>query len=153
MKQIEDIAVSSQSLDGLTASVDPRFGRCRAFTIVKVENAKIVNVQVLENAGMMASGGAGIQAAQLVGNTGARIVLTGNVGPNASQALQGLGIAVYIGASGTVENAINAYLNGILQQVTSATVPSHFGMGRGSGGGMGRGGGRGMGRGSGGRGR
>ncbi|NVM52673.1 MAG: NifB/NifX family molybdenum-iron cluster-binding protein [Candidatus Helarchaeota archaeon] len=153
LKGNEIIAVSSQSLDGLTTSVDPRFGRCRAFTIVKVENGKIVDAQVLENASMMASGGAGVQAAQLVGNTGAKIVLTGNVGPNASQALQGLGIAVYIGASGIVESAINAYLNGTLQQAASATVPSHFGMGRGGGGGMGRGGGRGMGRGDGGRGR
>ncbi|MHA1276825.1 MAG: NifB/NifX family molybdenum-iron cluster-binding protein [Candidatus Helarchaeota archaeon] len=143
MNQEEIIAVSSQSLDGLNALVDPRFGRCRAFTIVRVDRGTIKDVQVMENAGMMAGGGAGIQAAQSIGNTGARVVLTGNVGPNASQALQGLGISVYTGASGTVESAINSYLNGTLQRASSATVPSHFGMG-GGGRGMG-GGGRGMG--------
>jgi predicted Fe-Mo cluster-binding NifX family protein len=162
MSRNEIIAVSSQSLDGLNAPVDPRFGRCRAFTVVKVENGQIRDVQVFENGGMMAGGGAGIQAGQLVGNSGASVVLTGNVGPNASQALQGLGIAVYVGASGTVQSAINAYLNGQLQQAGSATVPSHFGMGGGGGrgggrgmggGGGGRGGGRGMGGGGGGRGR
>ena len=141
------VAVSSQSLEGLNASVDMRFGRCRAFTIVKIQNGRIVEVTALENPAMMAGGGAGIQAAQQIGNAGAQVVLTGNMGPNASSALQSLGITVYLGASGTVESAINAYLNGQLQQTSSANVPSHFGMGRGGGGG---GGGRGMGRGGGG---
>ncbi|HUY00807.1 MAG TPA: NifB/NifX family molybdenum-iron cluster-binding protein [Candidatus Deferrimicrobium sp.] len=133
----ELIAVSSQSLDGLKAQVDPRFGRCRAFTIVKVENGRIVNVQTLENPAMMAGGGAGIQAAQLVGNSGAKVVLTGNFGPNASTALQGLGIVTYIGVSGTVESAIQDYLNGKFQKTDTANVPSHFGMGAGGGGGRG----------------
>ncbi|NVM53214.1 MAG: NifB/NifX family molybdenum-iron cluster-binding protein [Candidatus Helarchaeota archaeon] len=150
MKGNEIIAVTSQSLDGLNALVDPRFGRCRAFTIVKIQSGDIVDTQVLENPAMMAGGGAGIQAAQTVGNSGAQIVITGNLGPNASSALQGLGITTYIGASGNVESAINAYLSGSLQQATSANVPSHFGMGRGGGQGGGRGGG--MGRQGGGRG-
>ena len=81
------------------------------------------------------------------------MVITGNVGPNASSALQGLGLAVYLSPPGTVETVVNEYLKGNLNQVTAATVPSHFGMGRGGGGGgrgMGRGGGGGMGRGGGG---
>ncbi len=148
MSKNETIAVSSQTLDGLSATLDPRFGRCRAFTIVRVENNKIIDVRALENPAMMAGGGAGIQAAQLVGNSGAQVVITGNVGPNASSALQGLGLAVYLSPSGTVESVVNEYIKGNLNQVTAATVPSHFGMGRGGGGG--RGGGRGMGRGGGG---
>ncbi len=145
MKGNETVAVTSQSLDGINAQVDPRFGRCRAFTIVKLQNGRIVDTQVIENPAMMAGGGAGIQAAQLIGESGATVVLTGNLGPNASSALQGLGITTYIGASGTVNSAISAYLNEKLQQATGATVPSHFGMG--GGGGFGRGGGRGGGRG------
>ena len=143
------IAVSSKSLEGLTASLDPRFGRCRAFTILKVENGDIKDVKTVENTAMMASGGAGIQAAQLVGDSGAKVVITGNVGPNASNALQGLGIAVYLNSSGTVESSVKKYLEGNLQKATGSTVPSHFGMrgGGGRGGGMGQG--RGMGRGGG----
>ena len=159
MAKNETIAVSSQSLDGLSATLDPRFGRCRAFTIIQIENGKIKDIRALENPAMMAGGGAGIQAAQLVGNSGAQVVITGNVGPNASSALQGLGLAVYLSPSGTVESVVNEYIKGNLNQVTAATVPSHFGMGRGGGGGgrgMGRGGGgggRGMGGGGGGGGR
>jgi len=147
MNRNEIIAVTSQSLDGLNALVDSRFGRCRAFTIVKLQEGKIVEMQAMENPAMMAGGGAGIQAAQLIGNSGATVVLTGNLGPNASSALQGLNITTYIGISGTVESAINAYLKGQLQQIIEPNVPSHFGMGRGGGmghgGGMGRGGRRG----------
>jgi predicted Fe-Mo cluster-binding NifX family protein len=150
MKGNEIVAVTSQSLDGLNAQVDPRFGRCRAFTLVELRNGQITSVQTLENGAMMAGGGAGIQAAQTIGNSGAQVVITGNVGPNAISALQSLGLTTYIGASGNVQTAIDAYLNGRLQSVSGANVPSHFGMGRGGGRGMGGGGGRGGGRGMGG---
>ncbi|MFX1298984.1 MAG: NifB/NifX family molybdenum-iron cluster-binding protein [Promethearchaeota archaeon] len=149
MSKNEIIAVSTQSLDGLNALVDPRFGRCRAFTIVTIQNGQIGNVKVIENPAIMAGGGAGIQAAQTVSDSGANAVITGNLGPNAAGALQSMGIRIYLVASGTAQSVIKDYLDGKLQQSGSANVPSHFGMGRGSGLGRGGGMGRGMGRGRG----
>jgi len=79
------------------------------------------------NGGQQASGGAGIQAAQLVQDEGASCVITGNVGPNAMSLLKSSGLEVRIGAVGTVREAVEAYLSGGLREATDATVASHFG--------------------------
>ena len=145
------IAVTSPGDGGLTAMVDPRFGRCASFTFVEVSNGNIKNVRTVSNAARMAGGGAGIQSAQAMGDNGANVVLTGNVGPNAFYALQNIGIKMYTGFAGmTVQDAVDKYLSGAVDETDSATVGSHFGMGGGGGRGMGGGGGRGMGGGGGG---
>ncbi|MBD3229557.1 MAG: dinitrogenase iron-molybdenum cofactor biosynthesis protein [Candidatus Lokiarchaeota archaeon] len=147
------IAVSSQGNGGLDAPIDPRFGRCASFTFVTIQNGNIAGINVVSNASRMAAGGAGIQSAQTVGNNGANVILTGNVGPNAFNALNSLNIEIYTGLAGmTVKEAVSQYLSGSLQPVSDATVGSHFGMGGGRGRGGGRGGGgRGGGGGGGGR--
>ena len=100
------------------------------------------------------SGGAGIQAAQMVAKSGAGVVITGNLGPKAADTLAAAGVRTYLGASGTVRQAMEHYKAGQLQESSGPTVESHFstggGMGRGKGGGqsMGRGMGGGSGRGS-----
>jgi predicted Fe-Mo cluster-binding NifX family protein len=132
------IAVSSSG-EKLDAQVDPRFGRCQYFVIVDPDTMEF---EAISNTSAMASGGAGIQAAQNVANQGANIVITGNVGPNAFQTLNAAGLKIITGATGTVEEVIKKYKNGELQETEAANVNSHFGMGRGGGRG---GGGRGMG--------
>ena len=138
------IAVSSSQPGGLEAQVDGRFGRCPFFTLVEVIDGSIKQLEVVENGGMNAMGGAGMQAAQLVGNKKANVVITGHLGPNAYTALSSLGMKMIIGATGmTVKQAVEAFLNGTLKETNQATVQSHFGMG--GGGGRGMGGGRGTG--------
>jgi len=152
------IAISSQPPGGLEVLVDPRFGRCACFTIY---DSEIGNVVVIPNTATESFSGAGIQAAQLVVNSGATVVLTGNVGPNAFTALQQLGVQTYTGVFGaTVKAAIDQYLAGTLTSTTGPTAGAKSGMGggagrgagrgRGGGGGGGRGGGGGGGRGGGG---
>jgi predicted Fe-Mo cluster-binding NifX family protein len=133
------IAVSSSD-NKLDGQVDPRFGRCQYFIIVDPDTMEF---EAVSNESAMASGGAGIQAAQNIANLGANIVITGNVGPNAFQTLNAAGIKIVTGASGTVQEAIEKYKNGELQETEAANVKSHFGMGGGMG--RGRGSGRGMG--------
>lgn len=139
------IAVSATS-GNLDAQIDPRFGRCLYFVIVDPETMKFETVQ---NASQSAPSGAGIQAAQIVANTGAEVVLTGNVGPNAFQALSSLGIKIITGVLGTVREAVEKFKSGQLTGTSAPTTPMGFGAGGGSGMGMGRGmrrgGGRGMG--------
>ena len=89
-------------------------------------------------AGSDPSGGAGIQAAQMVAKTGAEIVITGNMGPNAFETLSAAGIQVFTGASGSVNEAIEKYKKGELKKTETASVGSHFGM-KAAGGGFGRG--------------
>ena len=137
------IAISSTGPD-LDAEVDPRFGRCRYFVIVDSETKEL---EVLDNQTGMTSGGAGIQAAQMVVNAGVNSVITGNLGPNAADTLAAAGLKTYLGASGTVREALQQYKSGQLQESSGPTVESHFGTG-GVGGGTGAG--RGTGRGKGG---
>ncbi len=134
---------------GLNEVINNRFGRCNSFTFVTIENNEIVEVKSVANDAQGAMGGAGIQAAQIIGNNGATEVIVGNLGPNAMNSLSALNLKVYQsqGGSLTVKELIDLRLSGKLQVLTSSNVGAHAGMG----GGMG--GGRGGGMGGGGRGR
>jgi predicted Fe-Mo cluster-binding NifX family protein len=108
----------------LDASVDPRFGRAAYFTIVDSESMAF---ETVPNAAISAMGGAGIQAAQTLAKNGVSVLITGNVGPNAIQALKSAGIKVIVGASGTVKEVVERYKLGELKETNSPTVEGHFG--------------------------
>ena len=119
------IGVSSTGKN-LEAMVDPRFGRCQYFIIV---DSDTMSFETVSNESSIASGGAGIKAAENISRAGAEAVITGNVGPNAFSTLNAAGIKVYIGASGTVAEAVEKLKKGELKPAGSASVNSHFGMG------------------------
>jgi predicted Fe-Mo cluster-binding NifX family protein len=123
------IAISSTGKD-LHSQIDPRFGRCQYFVFVDPETMEF---EALENEGLMASGGAGVQAAQSVVQKGVNAVITGNLGPNAASALSASGIKVYLVTGGTVKDVIGSYKTGSLREASGATVSPHFGMGGGRG--------------------
>jgi len=124
------ICVTSQGKD-LDSEVDPRFGRCAYFLIVDTENMEF---EAVLNGGVGAAGGAGIQAAQAIAGLGAEAVVTGNVGPNAFEALNAAGIRMFTGASGTVRRTVEAFKAGALKETTAGpTTGSHSGMGGGRG--------------------
>jgi predicted Fe-Mo cluster-binding NifX family protein len=138
------IAVSASS-PALESPVDPRFGRCLYFLIIDPETMEF---EAVENPYVNASGGAGIQAAQLVVQKNVEAVLTGSCGPNAFQTLKAAGVKVIIGVAGTTAEVVRKYASGEkFQEASGPDVPPHFGMGRGLGGGMGRGRGMAMGQG------
>jgi predicted Fe-Mo cluster-binding NifX family protein len=121
--------------NSLDAQLDPRFGRCLYFVIVDSESMQFEDVPNMASGAM---GGAGIQAAQIIANKGVKVVITGNVGPNAFQALSGAGIKIVTGAFGTVREAVEKYKKGELRETGAPTVGGHFGMGRGQGQGRGQ---------------
>ena len=100
------VTAISGSLD---AQIDPRFGRCPYFMIVDAETMKF---DAVPNISAGAMSGAGIQAAQTVASKGVAVLITGNVGPNAFQALSAAGIKVVTGAFGTVIEVIEKYRRG-----------------------------------------
>jgi predicted Fe-Mo cluster-binding NifX family protein len=122
--------------NSLDAQLDPRFGRCPYFVIVDSESMQF---EAIPNMASGATGGAGIQAAQIIANNGVKVVITGNVGPNAFQALSAAGIKIVTGAFGTVREAVEKYKKGELRETGAPTVGGHFGMGMGRGRGRGRG--------------
>ncbi len=151
------IAVSSQdsSLDSL---VDPRFGRTSGFVLYDTETG---HTSLLNNSNQQGlAQGAGIQTAQMITDAGADILITGQIGPKAMQALSQTNIKIFACSGGTVNEAIQAFQANRLQPIapdsTGQTPGTAGGRGMGGGGGgLGRGpsqGGRGMGGGARGRG-
>jgi predicted Fe-Mo cluster-binding NifX family protein len=57
------------------------------------------------------------------------VLITGNVGPNAFQALSASGIRIVTGASGTAREVVEKYKRGELSDTGAPTVRGHFGMG------------------------
>jgi predicted Fe-Mo cluster-binding NifX family protein len=123
------ICVSSAA-NSLDASVDPRFGRCPYFIIVDSETMQF---EAVPNVASGAMGGAGIKAAQTIAGKGVKVLITGNVGPNAFQALSAAGIKIVTGAYGTVREVVEKYKRGELKETGGPTVGGHFGMGAGRG--------------------
>ena len=161
------IAISSTGPD-LESEVDPRFGRCQYFIIVDLND---MSFEAVVNTNLSQGSGVGIQSSKVVADKGARVVLTGNVGPKAYQTLSAGGLEIITGVSGIVREAAQQYKNGRLQATNKPDVQSHsgfqatasqpqgswprqaseagYGIGRGMGGGRGMGCGRGMGMGRG----
>ncbi|MBC7341423.1 MAG: NifB/NifX family molybdenum-iron cluster-binding protein [Clostridia bacterium] len=126
------LAVTSQGSQ-LESPVDPRFGRCAYLVVLDLDTG---SWEAIVNPGANASGGAGIQTAQLVVDLGANAVATGNIGPNAMAVLNSAGIQVYNASHGSVRDTAVAFNERRLRPVPESTVGTHFGMGgRGSGGG------------------
>jgi predicted Fe-Mo cluster-binding NifX family protein len=114
----------------LDAQIDPRFGRCSYLIIVDSETMQF---EAIPNTAAGAAGGAGIQAAQTIASKGVKLLITGNVGPKAFQALSAAGIEVVTGAFGTVREAVKKFKRGALRKTDAPSVGGHFGM-RGKGG-------------------
>ena len=117
------IAVTSKGTD-LDSEVDPRFGRASYILIV---NSETFDFEVLDNkTNVNALKGAGIQAASMVSDKGAEVLLTGFCGPNAFKTLKAAKIGVADTADGSVRDAVEAYLNGKLPLSDQANVEGHW---------------------------
>jgi predicted Fe-Mo cluster-binding NifX family protein len=137
------IAISSAGED-LESQVDMRFGRCPKYVIVEIEDKKVKSSKTIDNTAMMQGGGAGIAAAQLMGNEKVEAVITGNMGPNAFNVLNQLKIDVYQ-ATGIIKDVVQQFIDGKLNKINAPTGPTFMGRpdrGQGGGAGMGRGMGR-----------
>jgi len=117
------LAVTSTGTD-LDAQVDPRFGRAAYILIVDTETFDFEVVDNQENVNALK--GAGIQAAKIVSEKQAEVLLTGFCGPNAFKALKAVKIGVANNAEGTVKSAVMAYLDGELPLSDKANVEGHW---------------------------
>jgi predicted Fe-Mo cluster-binding NifX family protein len=100
----------------LEAEVDPAFGRAECFLVVTPPSEQVL--QVIENSAKEAAHGAGVRAAELVGDTGADAVIAGAFGPKAASALRAKGIAMYECPRGTTaRQAVQQYRAGRLSRL------------------------------------
>jgi predicted Fe-Mo cluster-binding NifX family protein len=121
------VAISSSGTT-LQSNVDPRFGRCSYYIIYDTESDSF---KYVENKSGQATGGAGIQAAQMISNMNVESLITGNIGPNAYRVLFEASIKIYSGATGNIKDAIEKFKKGEYKQTTGPDVGSHFGIGKG----------------------
>lgn len=117
------IAVTSTGSD-LDSLVDPRFGRAAYIIIVDTVSLEF---EVLDNsANLNAFKGAGIQAATMVSDNGAEVLLTGFCGPNAFKTLNAAKVKVANDVEGSVRDAVNAYVEGKVSFADGANVEGHW---------------------------
>ncbi len=117
------IAVSSRGKE-LTSEVDPRFGRASYILIIDTETSEFEALDNSVNAG--AFKGAGIQAATMVSDKGAKVLMTGYCGPKAFQVLEAAGIKVVNDSSGTVSESVTRFKAGKVEYSSSANAEAHW---------------------------
>jgi len=111
------ITASSGNID---QAFNPRFGRADYFILVDSETR---DWEAFLNHASLARGGAGPQAVQFITEKGAEILISGRYGPNAFSALAAAGIKAYIATAGSVEQVLQQFLDGQLEQATGASGP------------------------------
>lgn len=110
-----NIAITSTGND-LGAAMDLRFGRAAKFIIYDTDQTSF---EVINNAHIDADQGAGLKAAETIVNAGAKILVTGDCGPKAFNALKQAGITIYSCKNKSVQNAIDLFLANELQEITA----------------------------------
>jgi len=106
------------------SEVDSRFGRAKYFVVVDTETDELAAHDNKQN--LNAVQGAGIQAGRNVVDLGVGALITGNVGPKAFATLQAGDVKIYIGAEGTVADALEQFRNDKLKCVDQANVEGHW---------------------------
>ncbi len=117
------VAVTAKGVQ-LSDEVDPRFGRAPYILIVDTETMKFDAIDNNDN--VNAFKGAGIQAATMISEKGAEVLLTGYCGPNAFKTVDAAGIKVVSDVTGTVEEAVAAFLAGPVEYSTGANAEGHW---------------------------
>ena len=111
------VCIPTMGDKGIDEQIGTHFGRVPTYTIVDTETG---DVQVINNT-TTHMGGVGY-APDLINDAGADVMLCDGLGRKAIQMFQEKGIMVYVGATGTVSDAIDMWKAGQLQAATSETA-------------------------------
>jgi predicted Fe-Mo cluster-binding NifX family protein len=117
------IGISTRD-NNLDSPLDERFGRASGFIIYDLEDDSYFYIKNEQN--LTAVQGAGIQAAQNLVNSGADVLITGNVGPKAYHVLSAAGVDVYLATKMTVNDSILKYKKGQLKKTAKNNVEGHW---------------------------
>jgi len=108
----------------LQDNVDPRFGRAAYILIVDIDT---MATEAIDNSSNInAFKGAGIQAATMISEQGAEVLLTGYCGPNAYRTANAAGIKIVSDVSGTVLQAISSFKAGQLEFSEAPNADGHW---------------------------
>lgn len=99
------IAVATDGTD-----ISGHFGKCENFTIAEIENSTILSKDIVNTLGNQHG-----LLPTFLSSYDVNVVITGGMGEGARQNLNTNNIQIISGASGSVDEAIKAYLNGNLK--------------------------------------
>jgi len=105
--------------------VSSHFGRCPQFTIIEVENNKLIDKKVIENPGHHPG-----FLPQYLNEIGVSCIVAGGMGMRAKELFDHAGIEAILGVEGEVDKIINKIINGSLEGGDSICQP---GLGKGYG--------------------
>jgi predicted Fe-Mo cluster-binding NifX family protein len=108
----------------LDSEIDPRFGRAPYILIVDTDTWAFEAVDNSDN--VNAFKGAGIQAATMVSDKGAEVLMTGYCGPKAFATLEAAGVKVVSDVTGKVRDAVKTFKEGKLTYSDAANREAHW---------------------------
>jgi len=103
------ICVPTMGEGGMQEAICQHFGRAPTFTIVDLDNG---DIKVLPNVSEH-MGGTGLPT-EIMFAEGVKVMIVGGLGPKAVSAFNQAGVEVFVGAAGTVKDAIDAWRAKIL---------------------------------------
>ncbi len=106
------------------ALLDSRFGRCGRFLVYDLDTQSYALVENSQN--LQAAQGAGIQAAEIVLNAGADVLISGHCGPKAYKVLRAGGVKVYNAETRAIEELLGLYQEGKLLEALGPDVEGHW---------------------------
>lgn len=111
------------STDG--TEVSPHFGRCPQFTIIEVQDNKLIDKKVIENPGHHPG-----YLPQYLGGLGVSCIVAGGMGMRAGELFKQAGIETILGVEGKIEEIVGKIVEGSLESGESICRP---GLGKGYG--------------------
>lgn len=115
------IPTQGRTLEGV---VNPSFGRAERFIVVDGVTREF---EVIENRAASAQGGAGIKAAQIIVDSGARVLITFQCGQNAAEVLKAAGIKIIEAVPGSITNIVDKHMGGQLRELADIHPGFHGG--------------------------
>lgn len=105
-----------------TGTVFQHFGKTRNFKLYEVEDGKLLKSEVIDNGGFGHH-----DLAVYLKNLGVTVLILGNRGQGAIDALNNAGIEQVAGVSGNPDDAVQAFLKGELKHNPVAVCSHHHG--------------------------
>lgn len=98
--------------------VSAHFGRCPSYTIVEIDEKKVVKRDLVQNPGHQPG-----FIPEFLHEKGVGCIVAGGMGRRASELFDGMGIEAVVGISGRVDDVITSILDGTLEGGESLCSP------------------------------
>ncbi len=94
--------------------VSAHFGRCPTFTILDIDDGRVVGKELIENPGHQPG-----FIPQFLHDKGVNFIIAGGMGPRAAEIFGALGIDAIVGVEGSISDTVQLLLQGRLRSGSS----------------------------------